>query len=64
MHGSCHLQCTAAGWSFPWGLRVRLYEMLLRALFDTLDEADYVQDKDRYLQVLQVRSSRMFVLAG
>lgn len=51
------LQCTAAGWSFPWGLRVRLYEMLLRALFDTLDEAEYVQDKDRYLQVLEVRWS-------
>lgn len=48
------LQCTTAGWSFPWGLRVRLYEMLLRALFDTLDEAEYVQDKDRCLQVLEV----------
>jgi hypothetical protein len=44
-----------AGWAFPWGLRVRLYEMLLRALFDSLDEAEYVPDKDRYLQVLEVR---------
>lgn len=48
-------QCTAAGWAFPWGLRVRLYEVLLRALFDSLDQADYVPDKDRYLQLLEVR---------
>jgi len=51
------LQCTAAGWSFPWGLRVRLYEVLLRALFDSLDEQEYVADKDRYLQVLEVGST-------
>lgn len=49
------LQCVPAGWAFPWGLRVRLYEMLLRALFDSLDEAEYVPDKERYLQVLEVR---------
>jgi hypothetical protein len=26
------VQCVAAGWSFPWGLRVRLCEMLLLLL--------------------------------
>jgi hypothetical protein len=49
------LQCVAAGWSFPWGLRVRLCEMLLRGVFDTLDEATYIDGADAYLQLLQVR---------
>jgi hypothetical protein len=49
------LQCVSAGWSFPWGLRVRLCEMLLRGVFDTLDEATYIDGADAYLQLLQVR---------
>jgi hypothetical protein len=33
---------------------VRVYEVLLRAVFDSLDEAEYVPDKDIYLQLLEV----------
>ncbi len=35
--------CTS-GWSFPWGVRVRLAERLLLAMFDSLDEAQYVEE--------------------
>lgn len=48
------VQCTTVGWAFPWGLRVRLYELLLRALFDALDEAEYIPDKEAYLRVVEV----------
>jgi hypothetical protein len=53
-HVCLPVQCTPAGWAFPWCLRVRVYEVLLRAVFDSLDEAEYVPDKDRYLQLLEV----------
>jgi hypothetical protein len=32
------------GWSFPWGVRTRLAERLLMAMFDSLDEAQYVEE--------------------
>eukprot|EP00882_Tetradesmus_deserticola_P017864 GHRQ01019162.1.p1 GENE.GHRQ01019162.1~~GHRQ01019162.1.p1 ORF type:complete len:202 (+),score=101.15 GHRQ01019162.1:54-608(+) len=53
-HASAIIQCVSAGWSFPWGLRVRLCEMLLRGVFDSLDEASYIDGADAYLQLLQV----------
>lgn len=62
------MQCTPAGWAFPWCLRVRVYEVLLRAVFDSLDEAEYVSDKDRYLQLLEVgqiiASTRSWAFGG
>lgn len=33
---------------------MRLYEMLLRAVFDSLDEAEYVPNKEAYLRTLEV----------
>eukprot|EP00775_Hariotina_reticulata_P003791 gene3791-4049_t len=54
-HAYAIVQGTNAGWAFPWGLRFRLCEMLLRGVFDTLDEASYIEDADQYLQMLQVR---------
>jgi hypothetical protein len=32
------------GWGFPWGVRVRLAERLLLAMFDSLDESQYVDE--------------------
>lgn len=58
----CPAQCTTAGWRFPWGLRVRLCEMLLRGVFDTLDETSYIEGADDYLKLLQVRIMRLFTL--
>lgn len=49
-----HTQCLGSGWRFPWGLRVRLCEMLLRGVFDTLEEGAYIAEADEYLQLLQV----------
>jgi hypothetical protein len=47
-------QCLGTGWRFPWGMRVRLCEMLLRGVFDTLEEGAYIAEADEYLQMLQV----------
>lgn len=49
-----NVQCLGSGWRFPWGLRVRLCEMLLRGVFDTLEEGAYIDEADEYLQLLQV----------
>lgn len=43
-----------AGWSFPWGLRARLAELLLRGMFDTLDEGQYTEQRQELLSALQV----------
>ena len=56
-------QCLGTGWRFPWGLRVRLCEMLLRGVFDTLEEGAYIAEADEYLQLLQVIKKRGRVLA-
>ena len=42
-----------AGWSFPWGLRARLAELLLRGMFDTLDEGQYTEHRQELLGLLQ-----------
>jgi hypothetical protein len=42
-----------AGWSFPWGLRARLAELLLRGIFDTLDEGQYNDHRQELLKLLQ-----------
>lgn len=47
-------QCLGTGWRFPWGLRVRLCEVLLRGVFDSLEEGAYIAEADEYLQMLQV----------
>ena len=52
--------CAAAlaprpGWSFPWGLRARLAELLLRGIFDTLDEGQYSGHRQELLTLLQAR---------
>eukprot|EP00878_Enallax_costatus_P006953 GHUV01007287.1.p1 GENE.GHUV01007287.1~~GHUV01007287.1.p1 ORF type:complete len:760 (+),score=222.01 GHUV01007287.1:879-3158(+) len=54
-HTYALVKCTSAGWRFPWGLRVRLCEMLLRGVFDTLDESSYIDGADEYLKLLQER---------
>ncbi len=41
-HTYALVQCCSSGWAFPWGLRARLAEMLLRGVFDTLDEGAYI----------------------
>ncbi|EFN53089.1 hypothetical protein CHLNCDRAFT_137406 [Chlorella variabilis] len=41
------------GWSFPWGLRARLAELLLRGIFDTLDEGQYNDHRQELLGILQ-----------
>ena len=46
-------QCLGSGWAFPWGLRARLCEVLLRGVFDTLDEGAYIAEADDYLALLQ-----------
>ncbi len=33
----------ASRWAFPWGLRVRLVEVLLRGVFDSLAEGEYIE---------------------
>ncbi len=43
-----------AGWAFPWGLRARLAELLLRGMFDTLDEGQYTEQRQELLSALQV----------
>ena len=43
------------GWRFPWGLRVRLCEVLLRGVFDSLEEGAYIEEADEYLRMLQTR---------
>lgn len=49
------VQCTSQGWKFPWGLRVRICEMLLRGVFDPLEEGLYIEGADAYLQMLQTK---------
>ncbi|KAL4437302.1 hypothetical protein ABPG75_004441 [Micractinium tetrahymenae] len=41
------------GWAFPWGLRARLAELLLRGVFDTLDEGQYADHRQELLALLQ-----------
>ena len=48
------LQPCPAGWAFPWGLRARLAELLLRGMFDTLDEGQYTEQRQELLSALQV----------
>lgn len=43
------------GWAYPWAVRIRLCDLMLRGMFDTLDEASYVESKDALLQLLQNR---------
>ncbi|KAI8470006.1 MAG: hypothetical protein J3K34DRAFT_521690 [Monoraphidium minutum] len=49
------VRCLGTGWSFPWGLRVRLCEMLLRGVFDSLEEGAYIAEAEEYLALLQTR---------
>ena len=44
---------TPAGWSYPWGVRARLAELLLRGVFDTLDEGAYTPERAELLALLQ-----------
>ncbi|KAL4439477.1 hypothetical protein ABPG77_008806 [Micractinium sp. CCAP 211/92] len=41
------------GWAFPWGLRARLAELLLRGVFDTLDEGQYTEHRQELINLLQ-----------
>lgn len=45
--------CCSSGWQLPWGLRIRVAEMLLRGVFDTLDEAAYIEGKEALLTELE-----------
>ena len=49
-----HVVCRT-GWAYPWAVRIRLCDLMLRGMFDTLDEASYVDSKDALLQLLQNR---------
>lgn len=49
------LVCVRTGWAYPWAVRIRLCDLMLRGMFDTLDEASYVESKDALLQLLQTR---------
>ncbi|KAK9829741.1 hypothetical protein WJX72_007612 [[Myrmecia] bisecta] len=46
---------SSSGWQFPWGLRVRLADLMLRGMFDVLDEGTFIAEKDALLQLLQTR---------
>eukprot|EP00803_Ostreobium_quekettii_P010118 evm.model.scf_379.4 EVM.evm.TU.scf_379.4 scf_379:34745-39238(-) len=43
----------ATGWEFPWGLRTQLWEVLLKASFDSMEEAVYIEEKEELLQQLR-----------
>ena len=47
------LSPSSPGWSFPWGLRARLAELLLRGIFDTLDEGQYTEQRQELVGLLQ-----------
>jgi hypothetical protein len=47
-------QHCATGWGFPWALRARMAEMMLRGVFDTLEEGAYVDDHKELLALLKV----------
>ena len=49
------MACCRTGWAYPWAVRIRLCDLMLRGMFDTLDEASYVESKDALLQLLQTR---------
>ena len=52
----CFCVCVVrTGWAYPWAVRIRLCDLMLRGMFDTLDEASYVESKDALLQLLQNR---------
>ena len=44
--------CTS-GWSFPPALNVKLAEILLRGIFDSLDEGNFSESADELLKLLQ-----------
>lgn len=46
--------CTA-GWAFPWALRARLAELLLRGVFDALEEGKLVGHSAELLGLLEAR---------
>lgn len=50
-----------AGWAFPWGLRARVAELLLRGMFDTLDEGQYTDHRQELLNLLQVRTACLWL---
>lgn len=43
----------ATGWGFPWGLRARMAELMLRGVFDTLEEGQYVDGHEDLLALLK-----------
>lgn len=56
MLGACR-----EGWAYPWAVRVRLADLLLRGLFDTLDEGAYI---DQQLELLGMLEGRVWPLLG
>lgn len=51
----------ATGWAFPWGLRTRMAELMLRGVFDSLEEGEYVEEQRELLGALQVCGLRLQV---
>ena len=42
-----------SGWAYPWGLRVRLCELLLRGIFDDGEPAQYAESHVQLVEQLQ-----------
>eukprot|EP00803_Ostreobium_quekettii_P002852 evm.model.scf_168.3 EVM.evm.TU.scf_168.3 scf_168:17511-22818(+) len=49
--GALAVRCST-GWDFPWQLRTQLWEVLLRASFDNLEENMYIEERDALLERL------------
>ncbi|KAK9849672.1 hypothetical protein WJX84_011250, partial [Apatococcus fuscideae] len=43
----------SSGWRFPWAVRVRVADLLLRALFESDDSGAYVEDRTALLSLLE-----------
>lgn len=43
----------SSGWRFPWAVRVRVADLLLRGLFESDDSGSYVEDRTALLSLLE-----------
>ena len=43
----------SSGWRFPWAVRVRVADLLLRSLFESDDSGAYVEDRTALLSLLE-----------
>lgn len=51
--GCCVGVQRSSGWRFPWAVRVRVADLLLRGLFESDDSGAYVEDRTALLSLLE-----------